>query len=120
MFRLIKNYWNVLRRPSMHLSLGFLVIGSFVAGVVFWGGFNTAMEATNTETIVRMVEGGLGISIVPLLESGVVTRGRKVGVHSLGTRIREIHSGVLTRRGERLAGASGRFLDFVRRWGKPE
>ena len=79
-----------------------------------------AMEATNTETIVRMVEGGLGISIVPLLESGVVTRGRKVGVRSLGTRIREIHSGVLTRRGERLAGASGRFLDFVRRWGKPE
>lgn len=49
MIRLIKNYWNVLRRPSMHLSLGFLVIGSFVAGVVFWGGFNTAMEATNTE-----------------------------------------------------------------------
>lgn len=49
MIRMIRNTWNVLRRPSMHLSLGFLVIGSFVAGVVFWGGFNTAMEATNTE-----------------------------------------------------------------------
>ncbi len=49
MLRLIRTYWNILRRPSLHLSLGFLVIGSFVAGVVFWGGFNTAMEATNTE-----------------------------------------------------------------------
>ncbi len=49
MIRMLRNTWNVLRRPSMHLSLGFLVIGSFVAGVVFWGGFNTAMEATNTE-----------------------------------------------------------------------
>lgn len=48
MIRKIQYIWNVLRRPSMHLSLGFLVIGSFVAGVVFWGGFNTAMEATNT------------------------------------------------------------------------
>ncbi|MEP1932380.1 MAG: NapC/NirT family cytochrome c [Roseibium sp.] len=25
------------------------IIGIFVAGIVFWGGFNTAMEATNTE-----------------------------------------------------------------------
>lgn len=49
MFKMIKRYWGVLRRPSVHLSFGFLVIGSFVAGIVFWGGFNTAMEATNTE-----------------------------------------------------------------------
>ena len=33
-----------------HFSLGFLTIGGFIAGVVFWGGFNTAMELTNTET----------------------------------------------------------------------
>ena len=32
------------------LSLGFLTLGGFVAGVVFWGGFNTVLEATNTET----------------------------------------------------------------------
>lgn len=36
-------------RPGAHLSLGFLTIGGFVAGVFFWGGFNTALEITNTE-----------------------------------------------------------------------
>lgn len=38
-----------LKRPSA-ASLGSLLIGGFVAGIIFWGGFNTAMEATNTET----------------------------------------------------------------------
>jgi len=46
---LARRYWYVLRRPSVHYSLGFLTIGGFVAGVVFWGAFNTALEATNTE-----------------------------------------------------------------------
>lgn len=49
MMRVIKRYLGILRRPSTHLSLGFLTIGAFVCGVLFWGGFNTAMEATNTE-----------------------------------------------------------------------
>jgi len=35
--------------PSKHLSLGLLTMGGFVGGVVFWGGFNTALEASNTE-----------------------------------------------------------------------
>jgi len=38
-----------LKRPSA-ASLGSLLIGGFVAGVIFWGGFNTAMEATNQES----------------------------------------------------------------------
>ncbi|MBO6949448.1 MAG: cytochrome c3 family protein [Rhodospirillales bacterium] len=46
---LIKGCWGTLSRPSVHLSLGFLSIGGFVAGVIFWGGFNTALEFTNTE-----------------------------------------------------------------------
>src|SRR5581483_12342784 len=58
------------------------------------------METTNTEIIVRMVEAGLGVSLVPLMRSGVVTRGHKVGTRSLGQQIRPIHSGVLIRRGE--------------------
>jgi len=42
-------YWTILRSPSQTLSLGFLTIGGFVGGIMFWGGFNTAMEVTNTE-----------------------------------------------------------------------
>jgi DNA-binding transcriptional LysR family regulator len=72
------------------------------------------METTNTEIIVRMVEAGLGVSIVPLMPSGVVTRSHRVGRRSLGNRIRPIHSGILIRRGERLSTASQAFLDFLR------
>ncbi|MBD8527466.1 cytochrome c3 family protein [Pseudoxanthomonas sp. CAU 1598] len=42
--------WRTLRTPSVHYSLGFLTMGGFLAGIIFWGGFNTALEATNTET----------------------------------------------------------------------
>jgi len=45
----IKQIWAVIRRPSTTFSLGFLTIGGFLAGIIFWGGFNTAMEVTNTE-----------------------------------------------------------------------
>jgi cytochrome c-type protein NapC len=41
--------WDVLRRPSSVFGLGVLVLAGFVAGVVFWGGFNTTLELTNTE-----------------------------------------------------------------------
>jgi cytochrome c-type protein NapC len=41
--------WQTLSRPSRYLSLGFLTLGGFVAGVFFWGGFNTVLEATNRE-----------------------------------------------------------------------
>lgn len=42
-------FWRITSRPSMHLSLGFLALGGFVCGVLFWGAFNTALEVTNTE-----------------------------------------------------------------------
>jgi len=39
--------WAMLRRPSAKYSLlGLLVVG-FFSGIIFWGGFNTGMEATN-------------------------------------------------------------------------
>jgi cytochrome c-type protein NapC len=41
--------WRTLRLPSRHYSLGFLTVGGILAGILFWGGFNTALEATNTE-----------------------------------------------------------------------
>ncbi len=46
----LKICWESFSRPSVHYSLGFLTLGGFVAGIIFWGAFNTAMEVTNTET----------------------------------------------------------------------
>lgn len=34
MWSLVKQYWGVFRRPSVHFSLGFLTLGGFVAGIV--------------------------------------------------------------------------------------
>jgi cytochrome c-type protein NapC len=39
-----------LRRPSAKYSLGGLLSIGILLGVLFWGGFNTVLEATNTET----------------------------------------------------------------------
>lgn len=47
--KIIRSLWDTLKKPPVHISLGVIIIASFVAGVVFWGGFNTAMEFTNTE-----------------------------------------------------------------------
>ena len=30
MVKLIKRYWNIIRRPSVHFSLGFLTVGGFI------------------------------------------------------------------------------------------
>jgi DNA-binding transcriptional LysR family regulator len=72
------------------------------------------METTTTEIIVRMVEAGLGVSIVPLMPSGVVTKGRRIAVRPLGDQIRPIHSGILIRRGQTLSPASRAFVDFLK------
>ncbi|MBA4093837.1 MAG: Denitrification system component NirT [Candidatus Accumulibacter sp.] len=42
-------FWAMLKRPSAKYSLATLLVVGFVSGVVFWGGFNTVLEATNTE-----------------------------------------------------------------------
>ena len=41
--------WGMLRRPSVKYSLGVLLVVGFISGIIFWGGFNTAMEMTNNE-----------------------------------------------------------------------
>ncbi|HEY1290121.1 MAG TPA: NapC/NirT family cytochrome c [Burkholderiales bacterium] len=46
---LVRRYWRTLTSPSQYYSLGFLTVGGFIGGIVFWGAFNTAMEFTNTE-----------------------------------------------------------------------
>jgi DNA-binding transcriptional LysR family regulator len=72
------------------------------------------LEATSTETIVSMVEANLGVSIVPLLPGGSVTRGRRVAVCPLRESIRPIHSGVLLRRGEILSSGATQLLEFTK------
>jgi cytochrome c-type protein NapC len=44
----LKHFWSALRRPSARFSVLALLVAGFFAGLTFWGGFNTAMEATNT------------------------------------------------------------------------
>ena len=74
------------------------------------------MEATTTGIVVKMVEAGLGISVVPLMPNGAVTRGVKVGARSLAGQIRPFHSGILMRRGEKPPPAAEAFIRFL----KPE
>jgi DNA-binding transcriptional LysR family regulator len=71
------------------------------------------MEATTTGIVVRMVEAGLGVSLVPLMPNGVVTKGHKVSVRSLAGQIRPIHSGILVRRDEVLGSAAAEFVRFL-------
>lgn len=40
--------WQKLKRPSAKHSIVSLLFVGTVFGILFWGGFNTAMEATNT------------------------------------------------------------------------
>jgi cytochrome c-type protein NapC len=44
----LARFWATLRKPHVKYSL--LTVGSFffIGGIVFWGGFNTGLEATNT------------------------------------------------------------------------
>ena len=72
------------------------------------------METTNTEITLRMVEAGLGVSVVPLPPGGgSVTRGRRIGRRGLEGMIRPIHSGILVRRGEQLSVAAEAFKRFL-------
>ena len=47
---LAKTFWRTLRRPPTQISLGVITLGGFITGIIFWGGFNTAREYTNTES----------------------------------------------------------------------
>ena len=44
----LKRIWSVLKKPSAKYSLLTLLVVGFFSGIIFWGGFNTALEATNT------------------------------------------------------------------------
>jgi cytochrome c-type protein NapC len=44
---LFKRIWRALNKPAKY-SLLAISSASFLAGIIFWGGFNTGMEMTNT------------------------------------------------------------------------
>ncbi|AKM48368.1 cytochrome c-type protein NapC [Edwardsiella anguillarum] len=45
---LLRRVWQWWRRPS-RLAIGTLLLLGFVAGILFWSGFNTGLEKANTE-----------------------------------------------------------------------
>jgi cytochrome c-type protein NapC len=45
---MLRRCWHWLRTPSSAMSRGVLLLVGIVSGVLLWGGFNTAMEHTNT------------------------------------------------------------------------
>jgi cytochrome c-type protein NapC len=47
---LIRRLWNGFWSPAAKTALGVLLVVGFVGGVVAWGGFNWALELTNTES----------------------------------------------------------------------
>lgn len=46
---LLRRLWNWFWRPWVGVAGGSVILTGFVAGVLFWGGFNWSMEITNTE-----------------------------------------------------------------------
>jgi cytochrome c-type protein NapC len=47
-FKTSSGWWARLRRPSTTWSVLALTAVGFVAGILFWGAFNTGLESTNT------------------------------------------------------------------------
>jgi nitrate/TMAO reductase-like tetraheme cytochrome c subunit len=46
---MIRRIWSYLWRPSGRLPFVIILVAGGVGGILFWGGFNWAMELTNTE-----------------------------------------------------------------------
>lgn len=43
-----KKIWKWFWAPTMRFAWGTIFIAGFAGGIIFWGGFNTGMQATNT------------------------------------------------------------------------
>lgn len=49
MIKIWGDVWSFLARPSARYSLGSVLVAGIVFGILFWGGFNWAIELSNTE-----------------------------------------------------------------------
>ena len=58
---LLSEWWAALSKPTSRWSLGGLLAFGIVVGVVLWGGFNWALEITNTETSCMSFSGVFGV-----------------------------------------------------------
>lgn len=47
--QIIVKLWGAFWRPTTRFSLGILLIAGFITGILYWGGFNWAVEASNSE-----------------------------------------------------------------------
>lgn len=45
---MITRFWNWFWQPTARYAWGAIFVVGAIGGIIFWGGFNTAMEATNT------------------------------------------------------------------------
>lgn len=50
MIERLRKIWRWLRSPNSRYSSGALLVAGGIGGILFWGGFNTAMELSNTMT----------------------------------------------------------------------
>ncbi|MCK4861435.1 MAG: NapC/NirT family cytochrome c [Rhodobacteraceae bacterium] len=48
MLQFIKRTWMWFWAPTARFAWGAIIFVGFIGGIIFWGGFNTAMEATNS------------------------------------------------------------------------
>ena len=46
--RMIGAVWHWFWTPMHTVAVGLVIIAGFIAGILFWGGFHTAMESTNS------------------------------------------------------------------------
>ena len=51
----VMDWLRVAFTPARFLSLAFLTLGGFLAGVLFWGGFNTALKPQKKTIAVKAV-----------------------------------------------------------------
>lgn len=45
---MFKSFIDLIKRPSRRFGFGMILIGGIFIGIIFWGGFHTAIEYTNT------------------------------------------------------------------------